>query len=218
MLSRFHTRSNTAFGVAEAEDGQVLHRLLAEVVVDAEDALLGEDGVQGLVEPLRRGEVVAEGLLDDHHRTPRQPAAVEVADQRDERRRRHGEVDDAGLLGEPPCERLHAVGGVDVEEPLREAGEDVLVEPGAGVRGDRVARVGAEVLVAPGLGGVSDDGATRRQQVLGLEVVERRDQLAGGEVAGGSDDDDVLGVGPAQRHRRRRPIAAGRAARSRRAP
>ena len=34
--------------VGEAEVEDVLHRLLAEVVVDAEDALLGEDAVQRL--------------------------------------------------------------------------------------------------------------------------------------------------------------------------
>ena len=52
--------------VAEPEDEEVLDGLLAEVVVDAVDALLGEDGVQLRVQLPRRGAVVPERLLDDH--------------------------------------------------------------------------------------------------------------------------------------------------------
>ena len=40
--------------VAEAEDQQVLDRLLPQVVVDPVDPLLGEDLVEGGVEPARR--------------------------------------------------------------------------------------------------------------------------------------------------------------------
>ena len=52
--------------VGEAEDQQVLHRLLAQVVVDAEDLALVEDGVDLVVELARGVEIVAEGLFDDH--------------------------------------------------------------------------------------------------------------------------------------------------------
>ena len=37
-------------GVGEAEDEQVFHRLFAQIVVDAEDLLLGEDAVQRVVQ------------------------------------------------------------------------------------------------------------------------------------------------------------------------
>ena len=50
--------------VGEAEEGEVLDRLLAQVVVDAEDRVLGEDLVQLAVERLGRGQVVPERLLD----------------------------------------------------------------------------------------------------------------------------------------------------------
>src|SRR5262249_59687077 len=43
-------------GVGEAEVDQVLHRLLAEVVVDAEDGALREGARQDAVEGVRRGE------------------------------------------------------------------------------------------------------------------------------------------------------------------
>ena len=52
-------------GVGEAEEEHVVDRPLAEVVIDAEDRRLVEGAEQDAVELLRRGEVVAEGLLDD---------------------------------------------------------------------------------------------------------------------------------------------------------
>ncbi len=51
--------------VGEAEDEDVLHRLLAQVVVDAEDLVFVEDLVHIVVQRARRIQVVAEGLLDD---------------------------------------------------------------------------------------------------------------------------------------------------------
>ncbi len=50
--------------VSEAQREQVLHRLLAEIVVDAEDAVFGEGGFQRLLDLQARGKVVAERLLD----------------------------------------------------------------------------------------------------------------------------------------------------------
>src|SRR4030095_4448474 len=52
--------------VGEAEDEDVVDRLLAEVVVDAEDRRLREYRVQDAVQLLRRSEIAAERLLDDH--------------------------------------------------------------------------------------------------------------------------------------------------------
>ena len=74
--------------VGEAQRQQVLHRLLAEVVVDAEDRVGGEDVLDDGVELARRLQVVAERLLDDdpapRPRLPgREPGALELlADRR----------------------------------------------------------------------------------------------------------------------------------------
>ena len=81
--------------VAETEDEDVLHRLLAEVVVDAEDLLLVEDREQLVVELPRGLEVVPEGLLDDDPRSVRQVFLCERPDTLLERRRRHRQVDQA---------------------------------------------------------------------------------------------------------------------------
>src|SRR5271157_3399667 len=51
--------------VREAEDDHVIHWPLAKVVVYAEDGRFREGGEQDPVKLLRRGEVMAEWLLDD---------------------------------------------------------------------------------------------------------------------------------------------------------
>ena len=82
--------------VREAQRQQVLDGLLAEVVVDAEDLALGEVLADQRGQLLRRGEVVAERLLDDQPRSSRSDGTV--ADHRDERlegARRDGEVVEA---------------------------------------------------------------------------------------------------------------------------
>ena len=56
--------------VRKAKDQDVLHRLLAQVVVDAEDLILMKDGVYLAVQFARRVQVVAERLLDHHRDLP----------------------------------------------------------------------------------------------------------------------------------------------------
>ena len=50
--------------VAEAQRDQVLDRLLAQVVIDAIDLLLREDGAHAAIDELRRSAIVAERLLE----------------------------------------------------------------------------------------------------------------------------------------------------------
>ncbi len=52
-------------GIGEAEIEQILHRLLAQIVIDAEYGRFGKYLVKRAVERLRRREIAAEGLLDD---------------------------------------------------------------------------------------------------------------------------------------------------------
>ncbi len=190
-------------GVAEAEHQEVLHGLLAEVVIDPEDALLGHDVVKRPVELRRRFHVVAERLLDDDRRAFRQPRILDALDERLERRGRHRKVRDAAF-------------------PLRRRREARLRSPSAG-NGTKCSR-SANDLNAAFCSGVREycltadsarlqkrwssqsNGAVpmmshpRRQQLLKVQVVQRRDQLALCEIAGGADDDDVLVGGRFERH------------------
>ncbi len=58
--------------VGEAEDEDVLHRLLAQVVIDPVDLLLAQVAAELPVEGARRLQVVPEGLLH-HHPSPGGP-------------------------------------------------------------------------------------------------------------------------------------------------
>ena len=51
--------------VGEPESHDVVHRPLGEIVVDSKDRGLGESRVQNAIELYRRGEIIAERLLDD---------------------------------------------------------------------------------------------------------------------------------------------------------
>ena len=52
--------------IGEAQRKNVLDRLLAQVVIDAEDGVLREDPVHHRVEFLGALQIMTEGLLDDH--------------------------------------------------------------------------------------------------------------------------------------------------------
>src|SRR5262249_56959306 len=65
--------------VGEAEDHDVLHGLLAEVVVDPVDLALVQDGAETAIKLTRGLEVAAEWLLDDDP-APAPPALLEQAD------------------------------------------------------------------------------------------------------------------------------------------
>src|SRR6185295_13169092 len=80
--------------VREAEQQQVLHRLLAEVVIDAEHRRLLEHPVNRHVQRVRGLEVAAEGLLDDDARPLRAADRGDAFDDDGERARRNGEIEE----------------------------------------------------------------------------------------------------------------------------
>ena len=187
--------------VREAQDQHVLDRLLTEVVVDPEDLLLGEVPVDDLVQVLRGLEVVAERLLDDHARPALGRAALaHLDDDRLDRRGRHGQVVDAvGGRAELLVELVQALHDVllaalvgevgrHVADRLGELVPDVLAELVARVVLDRLLHLLPELLVAHLGARNADDAELRRQQVAERERVERREELALRQVAGGAED------------------------------
>ena len=90
-------------GVGEAEDQNILHGLLAEVMVDPEHLLLVERTEHRLVERARRGEIASKGLFHDDARPAFVPvgeaAVAEVIDDIRHGRRGHGKIKkDVGLV------------------------------------------------------------------------------------------------------------------------
>ena len=85
--------------VGEAQRQDVLRRLLAQEVVDPVDRLLVQDLVQGRVELLGAGLVVAEGLLHHQRAVLRDPADAQHPHHVLHRARRHRQVDEPLALG-----------------------------------------------------------------------------------------------------------------------
>ena len=125
--------------------------------------------------------------------------------------RRDGEIKEAvaagaalGVeLGEALGQPLVAVGVAEfaavVEEALGEAGPDFVVNPGAGEFADGLFQLGAEAGVGLFAPGETDDGKRGGQVAIGGDIVERGDELAVGQIAGGAENDDTarLRHGPA---------------------
>ncbi len=78
--------------VAKTEGQNVLRRLLAEEVVDAEDLILWKNLVQAPVERDGAFEIDAERLFHDDARSRHQPRFREHLDGRKRRARRHAEI------------------------------------------------------------------------------------------------------------------------------
>ncbi len=194
--------------VAEAQRDQVLDRLLAEVVVDAEDLPLGEHAVEVGVEGIGAREVVPERLLDDE---AREAALVlrdhaggrEVVVDRPEHARRDRAVVDAVAARAVGAIELfellaeaHEVRGVlelarHVVQAAREVGPHHVVDRlAARELADGLAHARAKLLFADVGQREADDRHARRQEARDGEVVERRDQLAARQVARGAEDDE----------------------------
>ena len=90
--------------VGEAQRHQVLHRLLAEIMVDPVDPVLGEVPADRVVDRAGRGQAFADRLFDHHARAVlRQAGGAEPVADRPEQLRRCGEVehpDPAGPLAQ----------------------------------------------------------------------------------------------------------------------
>ena len=198
--------------VGEAQRQDVLHRLLAEVVVDAEDRLGREDLGHDGVELLRALEVVTERLLhDDAAPAVRvvlgQPVLLELADDVGEEPRRDREVE--GVVAGRAALAVELLDGVlelgegDVvgevagheAEALRQLPPDLLTKRRPRVLAHGVVHDLGEVLVGPVAAGETGQREARREQPSVGQVVDRRHQLLAGEVAGHAEDHHPAGPG-----------------------
>ena len=189
--------------VREPQREHVLDRFLAEVVVDPEDLFLGEVLADQGGQLAGGGEVVAERLLDDQaHPASGFAALTELSDDRRHRLRRDGEVVDAvparaallvDLVQEPGEVVLTALVGEVERDVARRLGQpvpDVLVEVVAAELADGVLHLVAELVVRPVRAGGADDRELLRQELAAGERVERGEDLAVRQVAGGAEDDE----------------------------
>ena len=197
--------------VGKAQDQNVLHRFLPEIMIDPVDLMLGEAFEQPLVEAARRGEIGAERLLDDDAppgavRLACKPGLAEPGADRSERRRGCCEIEQTVACGvkrmldarELSTEPLVGLAAFCFARQIGDAREQL--------GSDRtVHRVGGELtqarfqMFSEGLGRKvrtphADDAECLRQQTCRGEVVEGGDEQASGEVAGGPENHEAARI------------------------
>ena len=197
-------RLEQAVGEAEGED--VLRRLLAEEVVDAEDLVFGEHLVQLGVQRDRAFQVGAERLLHDDARALDQARLRQQAHRRQGGIGRHAEIVQAPAfvaqfalgLGHRRLERVGAGADRHVVERLGEGGPVGVLHLARGELVERLARDLAEAVGVDLVERDADDPAARDEP--GARQVEQAgQQLAPRQVAGGAHQDNdlrMLGTDP----------------------
>ncbi len=200
--------------VGEPQDHQVLDGFLAEIMVDPEDLLLGEDPADRIVDGARRGEIMADRLFQ--HDPGLAAVQAEIRDplaDRAEQAGRGREIehpDPILAIGQSRGQLAPAgfAGGVDRDmiDPIEKAGEALGLDIGVRqmlVQGrlDQLA-IGLTIQIAAGN---PDDPGLRRQLLIAVTVIERRHQLAPRQITRAAEDhqverldgDDLCGHGSA---------------------
>ncbi len=180
--------------VGESEDQDVEHRLLAEEMIDPVDALLGVMGLHRLVELARALEVATEGLLQ-HDAAAIQPAGAQAIGDGREQERRDGQVADRTLgVGDLRCDLFERLGFSivtrHVVETIGEPLPDVFVDL-LPTLDERLVSVVAQFVERPVRRGDTDH--RHPEDAVGLELVQRGEQLLLRQVTG--DAEEHQGVG-----------------------
>ena len=211
--------------IGEAQRHQVLHRLLAEIVVDAEDLIFAEMLPYRLVQSAGRPQVAADGLF--HHEAGAIVGKAGFPNARgevSEQSGADGKIEGADAIVACRIEKIAQFSpagillGVDlaIVQAGEEAVEGGLVDIALGdMLLERAAGEVAIVVVGKiGAGGADDPRALGDLAVL-VAVVERRQKLALGQIAAAAendvieevDGDDLAGQFEAFRCRCNRPRA-----------
>jgi len=197
--------------IGKAKRHDVLDRLFAQVVIDAVD--LGFFGYfqELLVERLRRFQVVAEGFLD-HHPTPvavlllHQSSTGKLLHDGPKVARSSGQVVQEVLVrrvvlvnfGEEVFQLGIKLGVAEVPRKIVEAGNEPLpefvVDAIPAVSLDVVKDSLAEVIVRHLGARHTHHGKLAGKQSRPGQVVERRNQHASRQIAGGAEDDHDAGI------------------------
>ncbi|CCF17988.1 protein of unknown function [Pseudorhizobium banfieldiae] len=190
-------------GIGEAQRHQVLHRLLAEVVIDAEDLLFLEYPADGVIELQCRREVAADRLLhDDPGLLGDQLVVADLFRDGAEDRRSNGKIEDADAILAAVQKLLELVPALirfrvnrDVEQPLAEALDlGVIVFSGFEMLAERVTRKGPILFVGKRAAGRTDDAGGLEELSLDLSMIERRQQLSFRKVARSAKHDAIKGI------------------------
>ena len=186
-------------GVGHPKREQVLHRLLAQVVIDAIDLVLAPQGEQRLVQTVGGGQILAERLFDDDPLPPRQPREAgggELLIDHGEKIGRDRQVEERVVGGSGAGRHLRhqlpqpriSFGVADlarcVMQPRLEPLPSLLIEgPTCVEAGDLLPLLAAEGLGGHVVAGHADDGEVVGQESVTCQVVECRHEQPLGQVA-----------------------------------
>ena len=192
--------------VGKAQREQVLHRLLAEIVVDPENPAFGESARHRVIDHAAGGQIGAQWLFEAHpYRLARQPRRLQAGDGGAEQARRGREENReaargrADLGGETGIAfqrgRIQCLVAEPVEEfrhPSTPVCGEIFLQCGTG----EIAVFGVVQLAAGG----ADDLEIGRQQPVGIKREQARQQHPLGKITGGSEQQQaVSGKAHAQR-------------------
>ena len=191
--------------VGEPERHDVLDGLLSQVVIDPIDLMLVQRSRELSVQCSGRVEVVPERLLDDDAAPPlvfgEQPCRAQLFDDRPEQRRRRREIEERVRRTSAVCQggRRQGVAKpivrvriVEGSRQIRQSRLEPLASDTFGCHRAELLQIAADALPVrvsgQGLAAAADDTEAFWKQVIGVEVVQRRQQLALCQVAGRAED------------------------------
>jgi len=183
MRSGFNLNRST-----QAED--VLNRLFAEEVVDAEDGALRERRSQQLVQRPGRGEVVAERFFDHHPAVGGQLHCGQGAQDRLEDNWRQGEIDGNRLAGRADG-RSQLVGIGHICLVVIQGGDDARSNPVVDVRAvlsESVGDVPTKSVGVPVSSAHTEDGGVRQEFLL-PQLGQRGNEVTGRQVSRRAEND-----------------------------
>ena len=191
--------------MGEAEHEDVLHRVLAQVVIEPVDVVFAVVLVHEGVERFRAREILAERLFEDEPRPAGRAVQTgfgEALDRRRKGRKRQSEVERAiARKIELALERFDALPKSFVfrlpalAERLE---EERFLRPGLGfglvdaVFGERAGGGLSEFIVGELRAGRAEDRMPLVRLGILIHVVERGEELAIGEIAGGAEDHEEV--------------------------
>jgi hypothetical protein len=178
--------------VREPQEDDLLEAHLPEVVVDPVELRLLDVLMELSGQLVRRGQVVAEGLLDHDAPALRESRVVQALDDPAEEERRDLEVEDGSLravdrLRDALVGRLLAEVAGHVGKAVREAVENLFIQRLARAL-DRLARAVLQLIDGPVVDGHADDRAVEQAPLL--EPVERVEGHHLRQVARDPEDDE----------------------------
>jgi hypothetical protein len=200
--------------VGESERQDVLNGVLSEVVIDSVNLLLVQDTLDRRAEVAGAGQIAAERLLDDNPgpacgaaAAPCKSVPVKILDDGREEARGRRQIEEPVAraavvrvhLAQPGGELLIALLTVEVRRDVVQARRELVPEFLAERQHvGRAFHAPLHLVAKPGVcdrrHGDADDGKSGREQLLTGEVVQRRHQLAAGQVAARAEDDESASI------------------------